>query len=103
MESKCVILSNGIVREDFDEQFLIVKKSFQNCLTIISEFVVSSAEHCGKAGLGPSGIKPDILTLAPMGACVKPSSRKLNHIVFTISALTHRRCDSKESYFPVNC
>ena len=46
---------------------------------------------------------PDILTLAPMGACVKPSSRKLNHIFCTISALTHRRWDSKVSYFPVNC
>ena len=69
----------------------------------ISEFVVSGAEHCGKAALRPSGIKPARLTLALMGVCVKFSSRKLNHNLFTISALGHRRSDPKVSYFPVNC
>ena len=68
----------------------------------ISEFVVSGAKHCGKAAFRPSGIKPDLLTLAPMGACVNCSSRNLNHNLFTSSALGHCKSDPKVSYFPVN-
>ena len=69
----------------------------------ISEFGVRGAKHCGKAALRPSGIKLIVLTLAPMEVFVKSSSRKLNHNLFTISALGHHRCDPKVSYFSISC
>ena len=61
------------------------------------KFGVSGAKHCGKAALRLIGIKQALLTLAPVTACVKSSSGKLNHNLFTstytISVLWHRRCD----------
>ena len=67
------------------------------------EFRVSGSKHCGKAALRPNGIKPALLTLAPMGACVKSSSGKLKYNLCAISVLRHRRCVHKVSYFPFIC
>ena len=67
----------------------------------MSEFGVSGAKHCGKTALRPSGIKLAFLTLAPMGAHVKSSFRKLNHNLFTVSGQAHHRCDAK--HFTVKC
>ena len=72
-------------------------------LASISEFGVSGVKHCGKAPLRPSGTKLALWTLAPMEAWDKPSSRKLNHNSFTISALGHRSYDPNVLYFLSLC
>ena len=65
--------------------------------------MVSGAKHCVKAAARQMGIKLDFLTLTSLGACVKPSSGELNHKVFAILTLGHRRCVPEVSYFPVTC